>query len=88
MVSHTRQLALYISVLYSVNDGVQARSQPFFPFKPARYSELSMRDFSQVAWPQEPQLRYHVVRNGSLWAGGMMYATGPYVLQWVHASEY
>ena len=66
----------------------QARSQPFFPFKPARYSELSMRDFSQVAWPQEPQLRYHAVRNGSLWAGGMMYATGPYVLQWVHASEY
>ena len=65
----------------------QARSQPVFPFKPARYSELSIRD-SQVAWPQEPQLRYHVVRNGSLWTGGMIHASGPYVLQWVHTSEY
>ena len=68
---------------------LQTWAQPaiFFPLSP-RGTANWVSDISQVAWPHEPQLRYHVVRNGSLWTGGMTYATGPYMLQWVHASEY
>ena len=71
----------------STEFGCRRVASHFSPLSPLATANW-VSEISQVAWPQESQLRYHVVRNGSLWTGGMIYAIGPYVLQWFHAREY